>query len=254
MPFRRRSMDGRAGNLKVARERAAAVATSESYRTFVELVRSTKPFRFRNGRWPERYLRGVDHHLAHFLPRLLQSLDGEVGTVFDFGCGSGSASTALAMVLPNVQCHGTDIDANEVSLAQARAELYGVGDRCHFRCIGEGEHLPVPSDQFDLCMCCSVLEYVVDTKVRQQCVQEMGRVLAPQGRLFMSVPNRLYPVEIHSRKFGWNWFPKLMKASIVGSDVWEVQHLARPHLLKLYHTPWVQLFTPWTNFCLKKAG
>ena len=138
MPFRKRSMDGRASNLKVARERAAAVATSESYRTFVELVRSTKPFRFRNGRWPERYLRGVDHHLAHFLPRLLQSLDGEVGTVFDFGCGSGSASTALAMVLPNVQCHGTDIDAKEVSLAQARAELYGVGDRCHFRCIGEG--------------------------------------------------------------------------------------------------------------------
>jgi hypothetical protein len=80
----------------------------------------------------------------------------------------------------------------------------------------------------------------------------MARVLAPGGVLFMTVPNRLYPFEIHSRKLGWNYFPKLLKAQIVGSSAWEVKSLARPYWLKLHRTPPRQLFAPWTNFCLKK--
>jgi SAM-dependent methyltransferase len=98
------------------------------------------------------------------------------------------------------------------------------------------------------------LEYVTDPRARKACVQEMARVIKPGGRLFMSVPNRLYPVEIHSRKWGWNYFPRLMKARIVGSDAWEIRRLARPHVLKLHRTPISQLFTPWTNFCLEKEG
>ncbi len=254
MPATTRSSNFYADRLMAARARAAEIANSEAYRNFVELVRSTTPFRFRDGGRPERYLRGVEHHLVHFLPKLLRSLDGDVRTVFDFGCGSGSASTALAMVLPEARCQGTDINAKEVSLAQARAALYGVGDRCQFRCIGEDEPLPVSSEQFDLCMCCSVLEYVTIPKVRQRCVQEMSRIIALQGKLFMTVPNRLYPVEIHSRRFGWNWFPNLLNAVIVGSSAWEVRRLARPHRLQLHRTPRIQLFTPWTNFCLQKVG
>jgi hypothetical protein len=80
----------------------------------------------------------------------------------------------------------------------------------------------------------------------------MSRAIAPGGLLFVTVPNRLYPFEIHSRKLGWNYFPKLLKAGIVGSSACEVKHLARPHSMKLYRTPWLQLVRPWTNFCLKK--
>lgn len=252
MSAHERSAGQYADRLAAARQRAAAIANSGAYREFVEEVRAKSSWRFNGTAGLQRYLHGVDHHLSHFIPRLLGSMDDRVQSVFDFGCGSGAGSIALAMIFPEIHCRGTDINPTEVAIAQARARLYGVVDRCRFESLGEGQVLPVPGDRFDLCICCSVLEYVTDPAIRRTCVQEMARVIVPGGQLFMSVPNRLYPVEIHSGKWGWNYFPRLMKARIVGSHVWEIRHLAHPHVLKLHRTPISQLFTPWTNFCLEK--
>ncbi|MGH8233167.1 MAG: class I SAM-dependent methyltransferase [Rhodanobacteraceae bacterium] len=202
----------------------------------------------------ERYLHNVDHHLHNFVPKFLPCMDESIRTVFDFGCGSGSGSIAMAMMFPEIRCRGVDISPAEVSIALARARLYGVDDRCEFEVIDEEQALPATSDAFDLCICCSVLEYVTSPAARKLCVQEMIRIIAKGGSLFMSVPNRLYPVEIHSRKLGWNYFPRLLGANIVGTSVWQVRMLARPHVLRLYRTPALQLFTPWTNFCLQKIS
>lgn len=247
-------MQPNASRLIAARERAAVVAKSEAYVEFVEFVRAKTPWRFKGGEGSDMFLRRVDEHLEHFVPKLLASVDGDIRDVLDFGCETGSASIALAMVFPEIECHGTDINEVDMSIAHERARLYGVSDRCRFDYVGAGQALPFPSDRFDLCVCCSVLEYVTDPKVRRFCVQEMARVTAPGGMLFMTVPNRIYPVEIHKRKLGWNYFPKLLNAQIVGSSAWEVKRLARPHSLELHRTPLLQLFTPWTNFCLKKEA
>lgn len=253
----RRLPEPYASRLTGARRRAAEIAESAAYRDFVTEVRDKAPFRFKadgpeGTRRPERFLRGVDHHLTNFVPKLLACLDRDIHAVFDFGCGSGSSSTSLAMVLPGVQCQGLDINTTDVSIAHQRAKLYGVEDRCRFDEIGEGRSLPFPDNHFDLCMCCSVLEYITDPAVRKTCIEEMARVLAPGGMLFMTVPNRIYPVEIHSGKLGWNYFPRLLKARMVGSHAWEIQRLARPHVLKWHNTPLLQLVTPWTNFALVK--
>src|SRR5690348_11591523 len=117
----RRSAEAR---LKVARERAIEVAASEGYSEFVELVREKTPDRFSGGDPPEHFLRGVDHHLRHFIPKLLRCIDNDVREVFDFGCGTGSSSIALAMVFPEARFHGTDINRIDVSIAKARARLY----------------------------------------------------------------------------------------------------------------------------------
>lgn len=249
-----RSRNAYTSRVHAAEEKAVAIAQTESYRKFVEVVRKESPWRFNGVSELDRYLHNVDHHLRNFVPRLLRCLDGDIGTVFDFGCGSGSGSIALAMIFPEVRCHGVDISPVEVSIARARARLYGVEDRCRFDVIGEGQVLPVPSNAFDLCICCSVLEYVTVPRVRKLCVQEMVRIIMAQGLLFMSIPNRMYPVEIHSRKLGWNYFPRLLKARIVGTTMWEVKMLARPHVLRRYRTPLHQLLTPWTNFGLRKES
>jgi len=253
MQIRGGSMDPRAGALQAARNRAGAVAQTKAYGEFVEMVRSESPWRFNGVKELGRYLRNVDHHLLNFAPKVLACMDGDIRTLFDFGCGSGSGSIALAMIFPEIRCHGVDISPSEVAIGRARAQLYGVGDRCHFECIQPGQALPVPGGVFDLCVCCSVLEYVTNRDVRKLCVQEMARSLVPGGLLFMTVPNRLYPVELHSRKLGWNYFPRLLKACMVGSSMWEVKRLALPRVLKPHRTPLRQLLAPWTNFCLKKV-
>lgn len=253
MSLRARSSSLYASRLKAVRERTASIDNSPAHGEFAEVVRRETPWRFNGGGRPERYLHNVDHHLINFVPKLLTSVDRDIHTVFDFGCGSGSGSVALAMMFPEIHCQGVDISSAEVTIGRARAALYGVGNRCQFDVIQPGQELPVPSNAFELCICCSVLEYVNDPAVRKLCVREMARIIKPGGLLFMTVPNRLYPVELHSHKVGWNYFPRLLKARIVGSSVWEIRALASPDHLNPYRTPLPQMFTPWTNFCLEKV-
>ena len=139
-------------------------------------------------------------------------------------------------------------------MARERASLYGVADRCEFHFVSPGQPLPFQTGSFDFCQCSSALEYVVDREARKFCVREMARLLRPQGLLFCSVPNRLYPIEVHSRKWGWNYFPELLHAQIVGSTAWEVKRLAGPSVLRLHRTPLVEFFRPWSNFCLRRGG
>lgn len=234
--------------------RAAAVSRTAAFDDFVAVVRQESPWRFHGVNELERFLHNVEHHLRTTMPRLLASVDRIPRFVFDFGCGSGSGSIALALLFPETRCCGVDISAADVTIARARARLYGVDDRCEFSVIGEGQALPAPDSSSDLCICCSVLEYITQPDVRRFCAQEMARVLVEGGLLFVSVPNRLYPVELHSHKFGWNYFPKLLKARIIGSTVWEIRRLARPHVLSVYRPQLFRLLTPWTNFCLRKQA
>lgn len=253
MSLRARSGSPYADRLRAAREKTAAIDNSAAHDAFVEVVRRETPWRFNGEGRPQRYLLNVEHHLVNFVPKLLASVDRDIRTVFDFGCGSGSGSISLAMMFPKIRCQGVDISPAEVSIGRARAALYGVGDRCQFDVIQPGQALSAPSNASDLCICCSVLEYVTDPKVRKLCVQEMARIIKPGGLLFMTVPNRLYPIELHSHKLGWNYFPRLLKARIVGSNVWEVRALARPTLLNPHRMPLLQALTPWTNFCVEKV-
>jgi len=236
-----------------------------------QIAKSADFARFRDkvlARFPQRspsalqaferdYVHVVDHHLRSLLPKLAGYIDDGTRRVLDFGCGSGGSAIALAMVYPHVFCYGTDVDAGEIEVAAERAALYGVAERCDFRHVPPNERLPFDDGFFDFCLCSSVLEYVVEPSARQFCVREMVRLLAPGGLLFVSVPNRLYPFEIHSwwrgkLNWGWNYFPRLLNADTVDCTMWEVQRLAKPVPLKRYRTPLRQLFKPWSTFCLQR--
>ena len=245
-------------SLERAKQRARAVANSgQCYRQFVQSMREAYPWRFE--KLPrvvlERdCLRIVDHHLEHLVPRLASHMGPDMRRVVDYGCGSGGSAIALALVYPDVTCLGIDIDPKEVTLAWERASLYGVADRCKFYHVSPRQQLPFQDGSFDFCQCSAVLEYVVDMDVRKFCIGEMARLLRTGGLLFCSVPNRLYPFEIHTRKWGWNYFPKLLGARTVDCTAWEVKRLARPRVLRLHRTPLLNLFRPWSNFCLRREA
>jgi SAM-dependent methyltransferase len=240
-----------------AKTAADAVAKSPAFRVFVEMVRGIAPWRFERVAadvLQRDYLRIVDHHLTHLVPRVQPCIDSSVRRVLDFGCGSGGSAIAVALTNPDLRCWGTDIDEQEIFVARERARLYGVADRCDFQHVAPGVPLPFEERFFDLSLCSSVIEYATEKTIRTFCVREMVRLVAPGGFLFFSVPNRLYPFEIHTGKWGWNYFPDLLGARTVDSSFWEIRKLARPDVLELYCTPLVQLFRPWSNFCLRKPS
>jgi SAM-dependent methyltransferase len=244
-------------SLPQAKQRAAAIAGSSAFEHFVDTIRERFPWRFKNmprATLDRDYLRIVDHHLQHLIPYVERYMDTKIKRVLDFGCGSGGSAIALALVHPDVRCCGTDIDEQEISIARERARLYNVADRCEFHHVRPSEPLPLPAGSFEFSLCSSVLEYAIDVDVRRFCVREMARMVIPKGLLFFAVPNRLYPFEIHTKKWGWNYFPKLLNARTVDCTAWEVKRLARPTVLRLYRTPVSQLFRPWSAFCFRRES
>ena len=257
------SQNGLYGNAKErwrnAKDAVAKIDESPSFERFITGLKVTFPWRF-DLPLPtlERdYLRiRLNHHLDNFIP-LVQPFIVELAhihRVLYFGCGSGGSAIALAMTYPELRCYGTDIDEAEIAVATERAKLYGVADRCEFFHVTPSQPLPFAHVYFDFSQCSSVLEYAVEDGVRRFCVREMVRLVSPRGLLFFSVPNQLYPFEIHTRKWGRGSFSRLLGAHTIDSSFWEVRRLARPATLRLYRSPVLQLFRPWSNFCVRKEN
>jgi SAM-dependent methyltransferase len=59
---------------------------------------------------------------------------------------------------------------------------------------GAGEHLPFPTDSFDLILSHEVIEHVQNDR---QSIAEIVRTLRPGGRLVLFCPNQGYPFETH---------------------------------------------------------
>ncbi|MHB8628930.1 MAG: class I SAM-dependent methyltransferase [Aggregatilineales bacterium] len=60
--------------------------------------------------------------------------------------------------------------------------------------VAAAEHLPYPSDRFDVILSNEVIEHVQDDRLA---AAEMVRVTRPGGRIVIFCPNRWYPFETH---------------------------------------------------------
>jgi len=99
------------------------------------------------------------------------------------GCGVGMYLDHLAPYARSVV--GLDIEHERT------IEAHGHSDQV---LCSAGEHLPFPSDSFDLVLSHEVLEHVQDDRLT---IREIVRTLRPGGRLVLFCPNRGYPFETH---------------------------------------------------------
>ncbi|MFZ1731515.1 MAG: methyltransferase domain-containing protein [Bacteroidota bacterium] len=129
----------------------------------------------------DRWQRAIDHArlrgdavcgaLSEFM-----TIDGAV--VLDAGCGVGGTSAALyargADVIA-VDCDPDRIAALNESLPDIETDLTAL------------DELPYPDASFDAIVLQDVLEHVVDPS---RVLEEITRVLTPEGLLYLSTPNR----------------------------------------------------------------
>jgi ubiquinone/menaquinone biosynthesis C-methylase UbiE len=97
--------------------------------------------------------------------------------VLDVACGTGSVASKVNLVSQRL-CSVTGIDINEGMLNTARAN-----PQVEWR-QGSATELPFDSDSFDVVLCQQGLQFFPD---RMAAMREMARVLAPGGRMALSV-------------------------------------------------------------------
>ncbi len=100
------------------------------------------------------------------------------------------------------------------------------------RCVvADGKRLPFPDDSFDVAFSNAVLEHVGGQEEQRRFVHELCRV-AP--RVFISTPNRLFPIEPHTLLPLAHWLPRGPRDWIftrLKQDFWTHLDLLTPHRL-----------------------
>jgi ubiquinone/menaquinone biosynthesis C-methylase UbiE len=125
----------------------------------------------------------------------------------DLGCGKGSYTSDLAQWYDAIVA--LDIVPANVSIARERLLPNGLGKV--LLCCAAGDALPLADGSADSIFVIEVLDHVPALRL---CLEEVFRVLKPGGIFYLTVPNCMFPWEIHPVRFlggFWEpgWFPFL---------------------------------------------
>lgn len=106
---------------------------------------------------------------------ILKATGKSTGQILDVGCGTGAFLATMQHA--DWKCSGIEPEENARKKAQ---ELYGL------QVMKENEFYNFPSEAFDAITLWHVLEHVHDL---HPYVQQLRKLLAPGGKLFIAVPN-----------------------------------------------------------------
>jgi ubiquinone/menaquinone biosynthesis C-methylase UbiE len=155
------------------------------------------------------------------------SLSGKL--VLDFGSGNGAQT--IELLEHGCKVVACDIDQNDLntlteylknnSITSASTVLYG------------GMNLPFSNNYFDVVVSYAVLEHVPDESTS---LQEIHRVLKPDGELVISVPNKWWIFETHGARLPllpWNrvpffsWLPRAIHGRFARARIYRKGDLAK---------------------------
>lgn len=114
--------------------------------------------------------------------------------VLDLGCNNGYGSATLSSTAASVI--GVDVSRTAIVAAEEIHKKEGLS----FQVI-DGGRLPFDDSSFDMVVSCQVIEHISDTK---SFLQEITRVLRPNGNLFLTTPNAEIRLDPGMRP--WNQF------------------------------------------------
>jgi ubiquinone/menaquinone biosynthesis C-methylase UbiE len=117
------------------------------------------------------------------------------GSVLDVGCGTGMHLETYK----RFKCKLYGVDTSPSMLQQARNRLGESAELIQ----ADATELPFEKDTFDLILCMLVL-HEMDDEVRTRVLNEMNRVLKPDGRILLIDYHTGKPVPVKG------WYPKLV--------------------------------------------
>ncbi|HPY34036.1 MAG TPA: class I SAM-dependent methyltransferase [Anaerolineaceae bacterium] len=138
--------------------------------------------------------------------RLLESLPTQSG-ILDLGCGNGNFACALA----KSPFAGTylGIDASEALIADARAVLARIQTKAAFTFLAAdltetAWHAHLAGQTYPIITCFAVLHHIPDANARAAFFQRAAELLAPKGRLLLSVWQLFNNPRLHGHILPWD--------------------------------------------------
>lgn len=148
-------------------------------------------------------------------------------TVVDFGCSSGFVADHLAEYCEQVI--GLDIDTDAIQFAKKNLDKKNL----EFRVI-QGVDSSLRDESVDVVVCNHVYEHVPDPK---KLLDEIYRVLKPNGICYFSAGNRWQFMEPHYQLYFLSWMPKALAHRYLKlrkrGDFYYETHLTLPALKRL---------------------
>jgi SAM-dependent methyltransferase len=121
--------------------------------------------------------------------------------VLDIGCSAGLVTGEIALRVRMVV--GVDVDIESLA--------YAVGHSGHARFVAaSAEQLPFGDERFDAVVCNHVYEHVRDAA---RLMQEIHRVLRPDGACYFAGGHTLQVIEPHYRLPFLSWLPRPMASA-----------------------------------------
>ena len=154
-------------------------------------------------------------------------------TILDVGCGNGVYTLCLAKLAQTVI--GVDIVLE--GLRETQEDTPDLKTFAQFA-VANAECLPFRDSCCDVVLVIEALEHIQNPEIT---LKEAKRVLKSQGYLVVSVPNRLYPLEMHGMRIGktlirgfygqipfFSWAPRCIRKRFQTASIYtkkEITHI-----------------------------
>jgi ubiquinone/menaquinone biosynthesis C-methylase UbiE len=126
--------------------------------------------------------------------------------VLDIGCGTGALTIPVKIVVgERGEVAGIDIAAGMVSTARKKAEKTGLNIEFQVASVDE---LPYPDGSFDL-VTSSLMFHHLPLEIKKKGLQEIHRVLKPEGRFFLSDFTTPHPLTAPLTFLLFLWTPSI---------------------------------------------
>jgi 2-polyprenyl-3-methyl-5-hydroxy-6-metoxy-1,4-benzoquinol methylase len=138
--------------------------------------------------------RTLDRYYACDRPEMLKFIPPDAKRLLDVGCAGGAFGAAIKEMLPECEVWGIEPQKEPAVIAASR--LHKVYNDIFSR------NLDVPHQAFDAITMTDVLEHIYDTDGTLQLTRDL---LAPGGRLILSLPNVQFYVHCYNQMMKGEW-------------------------------------------------
>lgn len=186
----------------------------------IEYARLYSPYA-KNASWIKWFVETAPLKAQRTL-NILKKYKNMPSKLLDCGCGIGFQ----LFYLSNYYKHSIGVDVDPYAVKTAKKQLEKLNKKVLIKQY-HGKRLPFPDRTFDLVTSLEVWEHAVNPQLM---LKEIARVLKPDGIIFITTANRLWPIEPHYKLPFLSYLPSPI------SD-WYVQRMKKAEDYHDIHLP-----------------